>query len=39
MTKAVANYASDVRKKKFPLKKHSYWLKVFNKFFIYFKYF
>jgi len=24
MTKAVANYARDVRKKKFPLKKHSY---------------
>ena len=24
MTKAVARYANDVRKKKFPLKKHSY---------------
>jgi ketopantoate hydroxymethyltransferase len=24
MTKAVASYARDVRKKKFPLKKHSY---------------
>jgi 3-methyl-2-oxobutanoate hydroxymethyltransferase len=24
MTKAVASYANDVRKKKFPLKKHSY---------------
>ena len=28
---AASNYSKDVKRKKFPLKKHSYWLKVFNK--------